>query len=68
MCSLCGLGVTNLIILLRLCGFAENLSLLAQEQKSDEVQIVFAIEPWGADSRSILPLYALKSGSVCVDC
>ena len=30
--------------------------------------IVLEIELWGADSRSILPRYVLKSGSACVDC
>ena len=30
--------------------------------------IVLEIDPWGADSRSILPRYVLKNESACVDC
>ena len=30
--------------------------------------IVLEIEPWGADSRSILPTHMLENGHECVDC
>ena len=71
MCFSCGVGVSKWTNLWRRCGFAVNFLMLGQAPKSDELgipTIVLGIGKRGADSCSILPSYAAKSGSTCVDC
>ena len=69
MCFFCGLSVSKQIISLGLCGFAKKFRCWDRRQN----QIRYKgreIEPWGAESCSMLPRYVLKNGGVHVrvDC